>query len=499
MSLAQALLIPGMGGAVFAAVVTSIAPATANNGDAKDITITGTGFKSGDVASFGNDVTVNSTTFVADTTLTANITVSAALAATGTRTCTVTRGSKTATLADCLTITKLYQFRDLFTTADAAPLTTPRTCEPGPGTLTAVELDGTLAISGGKLAFTAPTSPAYTDLGVYGGAITREVGTCFGVSVTPAATTTYGPLAGFGAAAASNAFQAGVFFAVSSQISMIVASGDSGVIGLYAAATTYELLISLRATGCFVVLSGGAYGTGTLMYVSNTNNTATVYPKVNDYDANFSVDNLRVSVAGTWTPTPLVSDAFTRGDSDTVGNSAGGGSAESGGTGIACTEVAGDWDISSNALVTAGADPGTTDWIVTWASATVNVLAQVQVTLQANSSAGFVLASDGTDWYIMTIDDAANTIRIYEYNGVDTYTQLASTDIAIAAATAYQLLAVRDGATITGYVNGASRVTITDASPINAASTAHGLYSATAGDAFDNLVIWNRAQTLPSF
>jgi hypothetical protein len=44
-----------------------------------------------------------------------------------------------------------YLFRDEFTTDDAAPLTSPRTAEPGPGTLTITQTDGGLSISGGKL------------------------------------------------------------------------------------------------------------------------------------------------------------------------------------------------------------------------------------------------------------------------------------------------------------------------------------------------------------
>jgi hypothetical protein len=45
-----------------------------------------------------------------------------------------------------------YLLRDKFTTDDAAPITSPRTCEPGPGTLTAVESNGaTLNITGGAL------------------------------------------------------------------------------------------------------------------------------------------------------------------------------------------------------------------------------------------------------------------------------------------------------------------------------------------------------------
>ncbi len=40
---------------------------------------------------------------------------------------------------------------DEFTTADAAPITSPRTCEPGPGTLTAFQPSDQLGIVGSKL------------------------------------------------------------------------------------------------------------------------------------------------------------------------------------------------------------------------------------------------------------------------------------------------------------------------------------------------------------
>lgn len=45
----------------------------------------------------------------------------------------------------------VYLLKDLFTTAESAPLTSPRTCEPGPGTLTIVDTGNTLDISAGKV------------------------------------------------------------------------------------------------------------------------------------------------------------------------------------------------------------------------------------------------------------------------------------------------------------------------------------------------------------
>lgn len=62
--------------------------------------------------------------------------------------------------------TVAYLLRDLFRTPDAAPLTSPRTCEPGPGRLVATQSDGAWAIDGGALQFSAQTTPATGDLAI---------------------------------------------------------------------------------------------------------------------------------------------------------------------------------------------------------------------------------------------------------------------------------------------------------------------------------------------
>ena len=73
-----------------APAVTTVAPASGDAGATNyNVTITGTGFAQGAVASFGAGVTVNSTTFVSATRLTANIAIASG-ASTGTRDVTVT-------------------------------------------------------------------------------------------------------------------------------------------------------------------------------------------------------------------------------------------------------------------------------------------------------------------------------------------------------------------------------------------------------------------------
>lgn len=81
-----------------------------------------------------------------------------------------------------------FQFRDEFVTTESAPVVSPRTCEPGPGTLTFVQLDGGYGISGGQLVTTPQSTPAWSDLGATFGPLTRSTGlallTCGSVGQT---------------------------------------------------------------------------------------------------------------------------------------------------------------------------------------------------------------------------------------------------------------------------------------------------------------------------
>lgn len=480
--------------------VTSIDPTTAQQGETLDVTIHGTAFAPGAAASFGAGVTVNATTRVSATELTASITVDGS-AGGGLRSCTVTLPSAAqATLPDCLTILYVYLLLDQFTTAASAPLASPRECEPGPGQLTIVDVEAnTLSIAGGKLAYVAQASAIWGKQTARGAGVTRTAGRTLIGDVTPANTNMITEFGWFQSATppvTSFAFESGGYYVtVNGEISSIPTTANFPLIGNYTSAE-YQLAHVLRATGAFLLIKGGIYTDWTLLFVRNTGTAGTMYPLFTNFTGVGTLDNYRVP-AQLWTPTPLVSDAFTRANSSTIGNSAGGGSEESGGTGIAATEVVGDWAISSNTLVTQGDSPGDAGWVVTWAAAQANVLVQAQVTLQTNSVGGIVLGVGDNKWYRVAIDDANNVIRIHEWDG-SAYTQRASTAVTINPATAYQLLAARDGQLIRGYVNGGSHVTY-DSAAVNQSATAHGLHGATAADAFDNFVIWSRTQTLPGF
>ena len=67
----------------------------------------------------------------------------------------------------------VYLLRDQFSTNAAAPLTTPRTCEPGPGTLVIADAGNKLSISSQALQMLATTAFAAT---MRGDAISRVAG-----------------------------------------------------------------------------------------------------------------------------------------------------------------------------------------------------------------------------------------------------------------------------------------------------------------------------------
>ncbi len=73
----------------------------------------------------------------------------------------------------------VYILRDDFTTDDAAPIASPRTCEPGPGTLTFVQNDGAISIESSILKIAGQTTPAFGDQGYYSAAIARTAGRAY--------------------------------------------------------------------------------------------------------------------------------------------------------------------------------------------------------------------------------------------------------------------------------------------------------------------------------
>lgn len=181
-----------------------------------------------------------------------------------------------------------YQIRDDFTTTASAPLATPRTAEPGPGTATLVQTDGQFSISSAKLNFPTQASAAWGDQGFYYDALARVAGRTLIAKVRHTTfNTAHIPLAWFTGAALNTTGSnnmaegigigiAGAMFAQAAGASMGV-SATSGVDQIYA--------ITQRATGAYYAALGGAFASWTTVYTSSTGSQATLRPGFSNYDA----------------------------------------------------------------------------------------------------------------------------------------------------------------------------------------------------------------------
>ncbi len=194
-----------------------------------------------------------------------------------------------------------YLLRDEFTTDDAAPVASPRTAEPGPGTLTLAQADGQFSISGGKLSFPAQSTPTWGDLGFFEnvgrGRVTGRVliglfnfstlQVCVFLAWLRSATadvTAFANIAnGFYLATGGGALQP-----------PSAAAAGPNLDAVLVVSTDYKAAIVLRSVGCFRFLKGGAFANWTLLWVDALDNTATVYPGFSNSVAVGTLDYFRV-------------------------------------------------------------------------------------------------------------------------------------------------------------------------------------------------------------
>lgn len=195
-----------------------------------------------------------------------------------------------------------YLLRDEFTTDEAAPLTTPRTCEPGPGTLLIADTENKISISGGALAVAGGKSiPVYGDPGMWVGAQARAAGLVAVYRFSAASFAGADWLLGWDNGQSNFAITHS-FFALSGTLyPYFIGSFLAGVSTGLAGSTNYRIAISLRSSGAFYLIKGGAFAEWTMMWLVANDNTATLYPSITSKSGTYSVDYMRVSqMTGDW-------------------------------------------------------------------------------------------------------------------------------------------------------------------------------------------------------
>lgn len=187
----------------------------------------------------------------------------------------------------------VYLFRDEFTTAQGAPVASPRAAEPGPGITTLVQADGQFSISAGKLNVPAQASAVWGDLSACTDIDVARTGLCLALkpnasSLADGAVLGLGNGGGTGAASILHALylsnNAANYFSFLTPTWALAPFLDAGVLG-----ATYSCYVIARpTTGCFLVV-----GTK-MLYVSDLGNTATLRGKFTNKKMVGTVDDLKL-------------------------------------------------------------------------------------------------------------------------------------------------------------------------------------------------------------
>lgn len=325
-----------------------------------------------------------------------------------------------------------YVLRDEFTTTEAAPMVSPRTCEPGPGTLTLVDTTNKLSIAGGKLVFAAN---ATGDPGVWGASVSRVTGRMVYAVLS-------GSYSGVFAMGQDNNQAGGLgldqFRLNSTNLQVTNQSAASGV--TLSASTVYELAVVARGVGAWYLIRGGSFTDWTLLYMT-AESSANFYPALSGGTQAVEVDNFTVRDIGSpW------NDDY----------------------GVVTDRVSSP---VANDEVTHEAD-GAVEF--TWTPASSEVLELD------------VRRSDADNRWIVRCDQAGGTIRLIERNA-GTETQRASNSQTWTAGTGYRIVVLMFGNTIRNYVANTARNAYQSASFNNTATIAR------TSHAGSELIAWPRA------
>jgi hypothetical protein len=167
-------------------------------------------------------------------------------------------------------------------------MSSPRTCEPGPGTLTVTDTGGHLSISGGALVADGGTG-SWGDPAVFGGGVSATNGRAFLCDISHNAAGLFAVGVGSSPAGLPDTYW---YYSNSTNlycINSLVASITSGDL---------DVAVVLGSNrGYFLRKVSGVW---TMDWVQTGTNPATIYPGVSSYNSSCSFDNLRVVDIPSW-------------------------------------------------------------------------------------------------------------------------------------------------------------------------------------------------------
>lgn len=380
---------------------------------------------------------------------------------------------------------------DLFTSADAGPLASPRTSDVG--TLTLTQNTGNLSIVAGELQLAAPGTPAWANMGFVSASFTRKGGTVFAFDLRRQTGNT---IIGFRInTTLDTTFRHGVYINTVPTYQTVNASTYT----LDPASITdarVQFAVVLRATaGAFWFFKRGSSNVWTLLRYDETGNNATLYVAAANYNGTHQLDNLTLTEA-LWLPTPLASDTFNRANSADLGATDGAGTAEAvGGGGLTWSQVSGAMQISSNRIMLSGTAPALPQAaisVVETNCADVYIRASLNVVSGENTTSIVFRYADANNFWVANFATGAATIAEIAA-GVSTTRATGSAvtagvrDVEVIASGLRAILRV-DGANYLAYDMPAAATA--------QLATQHGVRLAGATAYCDNFVVFNRHQRI---
>lgn len=261
-------------------------------------------------------------------------------------------------------------------------------------------------------------------------------------------------------------------------------NGAVRTVGALTLGGIYQVALVLRATGCFLFVKGGTqYPNWTLVWNDKASSSATpLYAAWEDWTGDSSsFDKLRIPTNAV-TVTPLASDAFTRTDGS-LGNTGGGGSEESGGSGLAWTAQLGTWGIATNKAASSALDGTANISVATVNAGNANVFIEAVATRSAGTS-GIIARYTNSSNYIKCVHNGTNLQVIEVVNGTpNTLINAAATY----GATNRMMLSL-NGTKVRVYYNEA--LIGSEATTAVTTGNNHGLFTDDTGATFDNFVTW---------
>lgn len=166
----------------------------------------------------------------------------------------------------------VYLLRDQFTTNASAPLASPRTCEPGGGTLTISDAGNRISIVSSALRMSGGALN-WTDTYAYGDAQTRAAGLSFGVKVNKSGNS---QTLAMGWVTAGNpdptSWRSALRISTENYGNTDVGNNAPYLFDSAMSSTWYRFHSILRSTGSFIILGGN------LLWVDNNDTTTPMIP-----------------------------------------------------------------------------------------------------------------------------------------------------------------------------------------------------------------------------